>query len=386
VTDKICMLVTNRAYDDPRVCTEAEALSRAGMDVTVIGWDRDAEADYARSQRAVRFECLQVRSTHGRGLSQILFLRRFWNRARRRAEQLAPRVIHCHDLDTLPAGRRVAGRIGAKLVFDAHENYPDMMVGHLPRPAVWLLRRLERRLLRSCDLLITVGDRLADHYRLLGARQVTVVGNWKDPGDFAFDADAIAAARRELGIRPGQIAVCFVANLGPNRHLEPLLEAIAGDERFACVIGGDGPQAELVRRYARRFSNVRYLGRVQPDRVPLITAACDVVYYGFDQANPNARWSAPNKLYEAIAAAKPMLAGDFGEVGPTVRRFGCGVLTRTDSAGRVRDALERFTDEAAMRAMIDGAVRARRRFCRDAAVRRLLDAYGAVLGREGSTA
>jgi len=50
------------------------------------------------------------------------------------------------------------------------------------------------------------------------------------------------------------------------------------------------------------------------------------VYYGFDPNNPNARFSAPNKLFEALAAGKPLVTGDFGEIGEVVRESECGVI------------------------------------------------------------
>ncbi len=102
-----------------------------------------------------------------------------------------------------------------------------------------------------------------------------------------------------------------------------------------------------MQRYAREHSNIAYLGRVPPEGVPLVTAACDVVYYGLDTTNPNLHYSAPNKLYEAIAAGKPLVAGDFGEVGQTIRQSSCGILADTSTADGVRAAMEQIADASA---------------------------------------
>jgi hypothetical protein len=53
---------------------------------------------------------------------------------------------------------------------------------------------------------------------------------------------------------------------------------------------------------------------VDPARIPLYTAMWDVIYYGLDASNPNARYSAPNKLFEALAAGRAVLCNDCGEV------------------------------------------------------------------------
>lgn len=380
------MLVTNRAIDDPRVCVEAEALARRGYGLTVIGWDRDVDKDSRAHRNGVEFLRLSVRSTHGRGITQPFFLGRFWVRAWGVLRRLRPDVIHCHDLDTLPLGWRAARSLRAHLVFDAHENYPDMMAGHLPARAVKALRTLEKWLVRRCDLLITVGNRLAEHYRDMGAPEVCVVGNWKDPADFEFPPETIARTRGELGLRDGTIAICFIANLGPERRLEPLLKAVAGDDRFACVIGGDGPQAELAGQYADRNDNIVYLGRVAPERVALVTAACDVVYYGFDETNPNARWSAPNKLYEAIAAGKPILSGDFGEVGETVRNQECGILCDTRTPEGIAAGLSKLVSPEGLGAMARRADALQESLSRRQAHRSLFDAYTPLKSVEGAAA
>jgi len=374
---RVCMLVTNPAVDDPRVCMEAEALADAGYCVSVVGWDRDTGRDSEDQRNGVNYFRLKLHSTHGRGVVQGIYLSLFWRRIWPVVKRLRPDIIHCHDLDTLPVGWRAARALKARLVFDAHENFPDMMEGHLPALAVKVLRWLEKRLAPKCDLLITVGNRLAEHYRSLGARKIVVVGNWKDPADYQFSPEQIRRTRQELNLSNGTIAVCFVANLGRERLLEPLMKAVAADKRFACVIGGSGSQADLVRHYAAENKNIIYLGQVPPDRVPQITAACDVVYYGFDETNPNAKWSAPNKLYEAIAADKPLLTGDFGEIGQTVRETSCGILGDLGKPEGVACALDGLTQPGVVDALGRNAGRASQTYSRDRALAALLGAYRA---------
>jgi glycosyltransferase involved in cell wall biosynthesis len=372
---RVCMLVTNRGVDDPRVCMEAETLQRDGYAVTVIGWDRDADRDIEEKQNGVNFLRLKLRSTHGRGIAQPFFLSGFWLRAYGTLRRLRPEVIHCHDLDTLPVGWLAAKPLGARLVFDAHENFPDMMIEHLPKVLVSILRVLERWLVPRCDLLITVGNRLAEYYSHLGAKRVVVVGNWKDEADFQFSAEEIRHTRGTLGLHNGVIAICFIANLGHERRLDPLLATVAKDRRFACVVGGDGPQAGLARKYAANHTNIVYLGRVAPNHVPLLTVSCDVVYYGFDETNPNARWSAPNKLYEAIAASKPVLTGDFGEIGQTVRESSCGVLVNLREPEGVALALDHLAQPGVVYALGRNAGLASQIYSRSKANAKLLDAY-----------
>ena len=60
--------------------------------------------------------------------------------------------------------------------------------------------------------------------------------------------------------------------------------------------------------------------------------------------NPNARFSAPNKLYEALAAGRPLITGDFGEIADVVREAECGIVLPVYSAEEIRKALAAMKD------------------------------------------
>src|SRR5205814_1451379 len=74
--------------------------------------------------------------------------------------------------------------------------------------------------------------------------------------------------------------------------------------------------------------------------VAAYTCASDVIYCGFDPANPNARFAAPNKLFEALAAGKPLITPDIGEIGHLVRRSGCGIVLPDCSVSAIRAAIQ----------------------------------------------
>jgi glycosyltransferase involved in cell wall biosynthesis len=54
--------------------------------------------------------------------------------------------------------------------------------------------------------------------------------------------------------------------------------------------------------------------------------AADVVYYGLRSDFPNNRFSSPNALYSALAAGRPLLTTDVGEISQVVRKEGCGLI------------------------------------------------------------
>ena len=369
------MLLDNAFLPDPRVANEARSLVRAGYRVTILAWDREGTHPAVEWWQGVRVERFGPRSRHRRGSAQAVFLVGFWWNAFWRLLGSRVDAIHCHDFDTLPAGYAAAAVKGCRLVYDAHESYADMLGANVTPWIKRLIEGAERSLCRRADAVVTVGELLAADLRRRGARRTWVVGNWKSPEEFRFDPAVVAERRRELAPE-GALVVGYVGWLNADRGLAPLLEAVASQDDVALVIGGDGPLAGHVREAAARCPRIRTLGFVDPVQVPLYTAVADVIYYGLDTSNPNARYSAPNKLFEALAAGKAIVCNDCGELGRIVREEGCGLVVSELTAAALSDALRALARPGRLAECQARALRAgRERYTWAEAERTLLGLY-----------
>ncbi len=372
------MLLDNAFLPDPRVANEARSLAAAGYRVTILAWDRENERPPIERWHGVRLERFGPRSRHHLGSLQALYLLAFWWRAFWRLLELRADAIHCHDFDTLPLGWLAAAVKGCRLVYDAHESYADMLGANV---APWIKRTVtwaERLLIGRADAVLTVGELLAADLRQRGARRAWVVGNWKRLDEFAFDPAALAARRREAAPE-GRLLVAYIGWLNVDRGIAPLLEAVEAVDGVVLLVGGDGPAAGDVRAAAARCPRIRYLGFVDPVLVPLYTSMADAVYHGLDAANRNARFSAPNKLFEALAAGRAVVCNDCGELGRIVREEGCGIVV-PELAPRALEGAFRELLEPGRLAACQARARAagRGRYHWAAAERALLDLYAAI--------
>jgi hypothetical protein len=213
------MLLTN-AYDpDPRVRQEPLALVAMGCRVRILAWDRDLKSPMFEYMEGVEVERVFLASGHGRGTSQLFFYAWLYLKMLWRAWKISFDVVHCHDLDTLPLGF-VLGKLKRKpIVYDAHESFPDMLAGSVPRVVQRGLLLLENFFIRRIDLLITVGERLRRHFAERGARHSVVVGNWKRLGEFARSEQQNSEVRRRLGIPGGALAVACITQLLKDRKI-----------------------------------------------------------------------------------------------------------------------------------------------------------------------
>lgn len=342
----VLMLLTN-AYDpDPRVRQEALALSRMGCRVRILAWDRDLKSPAFETMEGVEVERVFLSSTHGRGSTQIfvyawLYLRMLW-----RALRTSFDVVHCHDLDTLPLGFAVGKLKRRPIVYDSHESFPEMLEGSVPPVLQRALTRLENFFIRRIDLLITVGEKLRRHFADRGARHSVVVGNWKRIDEFSIPAEESRELRHQLGVPDHAMLVVCITQLCRDRKIEELFEALDSCPDVYVIIGGRGVLEEMVRRAAEKNPRILHVGFVPAVRIPAYTCAGDVVFYGFDPESPNAKYSAPNKLYEALTAGRPLITGDFGEIADVVREASCGIVLREYSAQEIVAALETLRDPA----------------------------------------
>jgi glycosyltransferase involved in cell wall biosynthesis len=362
----VAMLLSNGYEPDRRVQKEAHTLAAAGYRVTVIAWDREcclpvhavehAPASLARalttwSDQLAGGPCpvsivrVQVPAGYGTGRQLLRTIPLFWWRALLELRRIRPTVVHAHDLDTLPLACLYGRLARVPVIFDAHEFYPGMVQANL---GGWLSRALEtveRALVPHVAAVLTIGTRLADRYRAMGARVEIVHNSHPLPDPDALDEMA-QAKRRSLGVPEDALLVVYVGMLTPDRLLSPVLEAVTSLDNVWLVVGGTGPQQASVQAAAANCDRIRVLGWVPPDEVLVVVAAGDAVYYGLETRNLNSQYFMPNLAFHALAAGRPLVVTPVGEIAEVVRHTGCGIVLETATSGAVRRALERLMNTA----------------------------------------
>jgi glycosyltransferase involved in cell wall biosynthesis len=340
----ILMLLTNAYGPDPRVRQEAISLIGMGCRIRLLAWDRDLKAPTSERMEGIDVERVFVASTHGRGATQAFFYVRLYWKMFWRGIRIRFDAVHCHDLDTLPLGFVLTRLRGKPIVYDAHESFPDMLAGSVPSLVRRGLVLIENYLIRRVTLLITVGEKLRRHFVERGAPRAIVVGNWKRLADFSRTPQQIQEVRRRLGVPDGALAVVCVTQLNEDRKIEELLRAADESPDVYVILAGSGVMEERIARAAAANPRIVFAGFVSGRVIGDYTCAADVIYYGFDPDNPNARFSAPNKLFEALAAGRPLITGSFGEIGEVVRNAQCGIVLPHYTAAEIKKAFRILAD------------------------------------------
>lgn len=323
---RILMLLENACDPDPRVNREAESLVRAGAQVEILCWKRDSNAPISEIVNGVHIHRYPPASGRKRGAKQFLFLLGFYWNILRDSNQRSADIVVAHDYLMLPLGVLISKKLNAKLVYDAHEIYRWMDAGRLP--AVWLKtsENIESFLVkRYVNLFITVSEqRKNDYWIAERGLSPNVIGNWYNK----IHANK-NAVREKYGIPITSTRVIgYAGSINENRLLEILLELGKADSSITIAIAGSGNSAliDTIKIAATNHKNILYLGWINNSFDFL--ASCDAIYYGLEPTHPYSKFAAPNTLYTAIAADRPLLAIAGGEVAFIANKSGGVMLAK----------------------------------------------------------
>jgi glycosyltransferase involved in cell wall biosynthesis len=352
------MLLSNAFRPDPRVDQEGRILSVHGHQVTVICWDRQGTLPGQETRHGIKIIRIRnVMAGYGTGWRLSVQIPRFWRQAIRLAIDIEPDVVHCHDLDTLYAGWQIKKRLGCPLIYDAHEHYPAMVSLSLPSAFVRALVLWERWLMRHVDATITASTVLRDEFASRGLSPVVTLGNYHDiaPYDAVTDTE-VRDLRARLGVAPDHVLVAYIGGFTPNRMLLPMIEAADSLPQVRFHIWGDGAQRAAIERAVAGRPNVHCHGWLAASALPCHFKAADVIFYCLKLDYPGAVYNAPNTLSCAMAARRPVVATDVGDLGRMVRAADCGVLIGEATPRAIAAAIEQLLDPAT-RARLGGNAR-----------------------------
>jgi glycosyltransferase involved in cell wall biosynthesis len=260
---------------------------------------------------------------------------------------------------SLPAVISLRGALGGAAIYDSRdivfESRDWPRAGRLAR--AWLLR-LESRLARACDVVLTVNEPYADILaRNLGIPRPRVVMNC--PERFTPPSPPPNLIRDHLALPARTAIVLYQGALFTERGIEESMDAILEVDDACLVLMGYGNlRDELVRRADRNpyRDRVFVIDPVPPSELLLWSASADVMLMAVAATTLNHRYTTPQKLFEAMAAAVPVVATDLPGMAEIVRETGCGVLCESVRPKPIAAAIRSILD---LPASERGALRAR---------------------------
>jgi glycosyltransferase involved in cell wall biosynthesis len=391
---KVCMLVLNQVTRDARVLKEADSLARFGCLVTIIGVRGLDQVDsYVKLPNGVEvyrvdhfhgqswrrflptlrlryhllivvliltiaaWACVSLSYEMALGFVALLSLisipfvarflmrlpipfkelvnrlriiRNYGHAANRVLHRLNPDVVHCHDLNTLPAGTKFKKtHPTVKCIYDSHEIYEEQALLQLGESFVY--RLLQRRLSKRLDGFITVNDEIARFLSLRYPRlpEPVVVMNASPlcSAGVTYDGRLHSAA----GLTRDTNILLFHGGFAKHRGLTNLVRCAPFlPKGWAVVLMGWGALEGELRAIKRleRLKNVLFVLPAPVSDLSLWAAGGSIGIIPYDNASLNHYYCSPNKLWEYAAAGVPILASPRPVLKHMISTHGIGWLLR----------------------------------------------------------
>jgi colanic acid biosynthesis glycosyl transferase WcaI len=259
-------------------------------------------------------------------------------------------VVVVTNPPTLPFAALTAAWIrGARCVLLVHDVYPDVLVatGWFSRGSLVtrMIRAIQRGLYRSMHKIVVIGR---DMEALLGRQlirrdRIVIISNWADLADVQPADRARNALLAQFGLAD-KFVVQYSGNMGRTHGLENLLEAIEklrAHEGIHFLLIGSGAKKLWVEQRAagRRLANMTVLPYQPRDALAISLNACDLAVISF--APGMAGVSVPSRMYNVMAAGKPILAiaDPNSELAQVVREDDIGWVVTPDKPEEIVDAI-----------------------------------------------
>lgn len=206
-----------------------------------------------------------------------------------------PRVIHCSDLETTPAALLYGLLLRIPVIYNIHDNYAER----------YPIGRTLRGVLNAIEGLAVLLSRVSvvpeafrrDSLPVWCRRKILIVRN---------APKAVEASRPVSGFGRRPTRVTYAGWLDDGRGIRELIQlADENQETIEVHVAGEG-SAEL--EAALSISSVRFHGPLSHAQTLDLFRESDFVAAIYGPARPINRMAAPNKVAEALALGRPIIA------------------------------------------------------------------------------
>lgn len=281
-------------------------------------------------------------------------------------------------------GLRLARRYGARFILEVRDLWPQTLVdmtGVSERhPVVWGLRLIERHLYRQAEHVIVLAEGSIPYLveRGVPRERISYLPNGVHPDHFVSHLTT-EEARAKFGF--DRFTVVYAGAHGPANALHTVLDAagrMENESGIEFVLVGDGPAKPALEQQAREagLTNVRFMAPIPKTDVPDLLAAADATVITLQDTKVFYYGVSPNKLFEYMAAGRPVMCAVPGDMAGLVAENGCGLTSPPEDGAHLAEQVRRL---AAMptpereKMGERGRDLIRRRFSRPELARRLME-------------
>ncbi len=264
-------------------------------------------------------------------------------------------------------------------LFEVRDLWPQfaIAVGVLKNPVLIRLSEwLERFLYRGADRVMVNSPGFLDHVKSRGAKGVELIPNGSDPSMFDPNDDG-AEFRRTHGLQD-KFVVMYAGAHGISNDLGVVLESaklLADEKKIQIVFLGDGKEKAALQARSKelKLGNVSFLPSLPKAQMPRALAGADACLAILKPLEEYKR-TYPNKVFDYMAAGRPVALGIDGVIRNVVEAAGCGFFAEPGNAFALAEVITSLAkDKTRSRQMgLNGRKYLEQNFSREKVVEQLI--------------
>lgn len=340
---KVCDVVLNSVWFDPRVRKQIVEYMNNGIDVVCVGF-KDNRYD---AEKVEKVPCpvvlAELDEKFKKPLSKVEILLKEFNCVKNVREAIIaqnPDVIHANDLNTLTAACQAAKKLGCKVVYDSHEICVE---NHNMKGIYKKLNALcENVFIKRIDKMVCVSHAAADYFaRKYNIEKPMVITNC------SLKAERIVSEDKNEGfeiLNHGQ----YYAGRGYDVIVEsvPFLKDYP---EIKIALRGFGAMEEDLRQRAKKAGEdkvIFYPPVLVNELIPYASKSMVGVAIT-ENTCINFELSVSNKIFEYASAGLPVIMSDIPEHRYLNEKYKFGIILRENTPECFAEAVKKlYSDKA----------------------------------------
>lgn len=328
INKNIIFLRSTSIKNDSRVLKEVGCLIKHGYNVKVLGWDRD---EFLKNNQSINFDNINIpiqvfrkKAEYGSGIKNLIKLFQFqvwllynlW-KIRKNID-----IIHSCDLDTALPARLISKFFKKKMVYDIFDYYIDSH--YVPNKMKKIVENTEINIINEADLTIICTEERREQIKKAKPKKCIVIYNTPK-----IDRNNIK--QKVIKSSTDKLKIVYVGILQENRLLKEIGEEIKKYPDFELHIGGFGQLQKYFSELSENYSNIFYYGQMKYEDVLNLEEDANLLFATYNPEILNHKYSAPNKLYEAMVLGKPIIVCKNTGIDELVKNENIGISISYDA-------------------------------------------------------
>lgn len=315
---RVVFIRSDGIYMDSRAIKEVTALLEVGYHVVILGWDRDGAAldqcikifNGENKPEYYFFDSRVIGIIGGvRNIGVVLKWLKWISKTLKIIGHVD--VVHACDFDTGAAAYRYCKRNKVKLLYDIYDYYVD--THEMPSLLRGIVEKMEIDIINNADLTIICTEERKEQINKSTPKELIVIHNSPDVPQVP-----------EINV---EYDYAYCGDLIDIRLIDEIFDHYKENNDLQCYFVGNGDLVNVAEQLDSQFDNFSYGGRALPySEVILLESKAMCLAAIYDPSYRNHQLCAPNKFYEALALAKPVIVCKGTGIDKIVEEYNIGIV------------------------------------------------------------